>query len=253
MRYATPMRTALASLALLSVLGCGGSSPSAPPPAKPEQQPKKTDVEQAHKEFGEACGKQTKGAGEYCECAWGQLKKILGDDLAGKDDPKLAAQVRDAVADECRAKAPESMIKDGYVEGCTGQRPEMEDYCNCTWTEFRKRYSVADMNDENVVKGDQFAGARKQVVKTCGAKMPEAVAKDDFMKGCARDPGAEPFCSCAWKETRKLGAPAEIEAGLVDREKLVKAIDTACGKLKPDQQKPGATPKATTPEKTEKK
>jgi hypothetical protein len=255
---------------LLSVLfvalpvGCGGGPTQAPPPAmgkpapsaepaeanaKPTEAKKKTDVEQAHKEFGEACQKETKGAGDYCECAWTQLKKVLGDDLAGKDDPKLAAQVRDHVAHECRAKAPESMVKEGYLDGCMGGRTEMGEYCGCTWAEFRKRYSAGDMGDEKVVQGDGFGAARKDVVKACGPKMPEAVAKEDFMKGCATDDAAKPFCTCAWKETRKLGSPAEIEAGLLDRPKLMATLETACGKLKPKPNgngAPGAAAPATT-------
>lgn len=251
MGYGSGMRLApfacLAGLASSAfTFGCGGGSTQAAPPPKPpaaEATPtkpdaKKTDVEQAHREFKEACHKQTKGAEEYCDCAWSQLKKTLGDDLAGKDDPKLAPQVRENVARECRAKAPEPMVKDGYLEGCTGGRAEMQDYCSCTWAEFRKRYSVADMGDESIVKGEGFSTARKQVVKACGAKMPEAVAKDDFMKGCVTDATQTDFCACAWKETRKLGSPAEIEAGTVDRQKLVTTIDAACRKLA----KPAAAP-----------
>jgi hypothetical protein len=246
---------AIGALALL--LGCSGSGTQAPPPARPaasaEPAPaasgapakKKLDVEAEHKEFNASCMEQTKGTTEYCDCAWTQVKAILGEDLAGRDEPTKATKVRSEVARACSSKVSEAMVKDGYLQGCVGDRKETEAYCTCTWTEFRRQFSPGDMSDEQMVKTEKFASARKAVVKVCGTKMPENIAKEAFLKGCAKDASANDFCSCAWKEIRKLGSAAEIEAGLVDEGKMRSQTETVCGKLRPAAA--GGAPAPVTP------
>ena len=96
----------------------------------------------------------------------------------------------------------------------------MKAYCDCTWTEFRKRFSAAELGDEGTVASERFVAARAPVVKACSNKMPESVSKDAFMKGCAKDQAADKFCGCAWKELRKQASPAEIESGTFDQKTI---------------------------------
>lgn len=200
----------------------------------------KVDVEAEHRAFDASCLKQTKGAQEYCDCAWSQVKAVLGDDLAGRDDAEKPARVRAEVARSCASKVSEGMVKDGYIAGCVGDRAETEGYCACTWTEFRKQFSPGEMTDEQTMKGEKFASARRSAVKACGAKMPESVANEAFMKGCAKDPSATEFCTCAWKQLRKLGSPAEIEAGMIDEGKMRSSMEASCAKLRPKSAAGGA-------------
>jgi hypothetical protein len=109
----------------------------------------------------------------------------------------------------------------------------MKSYCECTWTEFRKRFSPAELSDEGIVHDERFLTARTPVVKACGNKMPESVSKDAFMKGCAKDPSADKFCGCAWKELRKQASPAEIEAGTFEQKTAFAQVEKSCGKLRP--------------------
>jgi hypothetical protein len=135
----------------------------------------------------------------------------------------------------CKAKMPEDAVKLGFMTGCVGERKEMQPYCDCSWDEFRKEFSPGDLGDEAIIKGDKFNAARMKVTKTCGAKIPEKVVKDGFLKACVRDPKLEKFCGCAWDELKKMASPAEIEAGLVDQQKMNANLEKSCAKHKPKQ------------------
>ena len=52
-----------------------------------------------------------------------------------------------------------------------GKSPETTTYCECRWTEFRKRFSAAELGDEATVASDRFVAARTPVVEVCGNKM----------------------------------------------------------------------------------
>ena len=203
-------------------------APSTPPP------PAKTAVEH-HREFMDGCAKKAVNSPDYCECAWDEFRKVFTDDEMNAGDlsgPKLE-KVKSQVLGACASKIPESAVKDGFAKGCIGKNPEMQKYCDCTWTEFRKRFSAAELGDEGTVTSERFIKERQPVVKACAAKMPESVSKDAFMKGCAKDPAADKFCGCAWKELRKQASAAEIESGTFDQKTTFAKVEKVCGKLRP--------------------
>ncbi|MDB5214039.1 MAG: hypothetical protein JWO86_1966 [Myxococcaceae bacterium] len=233
----------------VALAACGGS-PAAKPPAPPAPStaatstpapadtapaaPVKTAADH-HREFMGGCAKKAVNSPDYCECAWGEFRKAFteeemnaGDMPAAKIE-KLKAQVTGA----CASKIPEATVKEGFSKGCIGSNPDMKTYCDCTYTEFRKRFSPAELGDEATVSSERFIAARAPVVKACGNKMPESVSKDAFMKGCVKDPSTDKFCGCAWKELRKQASPAEIESGTFDQKTVFAQLEKSCGKLRP--------------------
>jgi hypothetical protein len=203
-----------------------------PPP--PRAAPTRTAAD--HKrEFMAGCAKKAVNSPDYCECAWGELRKAFTDEEMAIGDlppPKLE-KLKGQVLGACSSKIPEDNIHAEFAKACIGPKPELKLYCDCTWTEFRKRFSAAELNDEATVSGDRFTSARLPVVKACGNKMPEGVSKEAFMKGCMKDPSVDKFCGCAWKELRKQASPAEIESGTFDQKTIFAQVDRTCGKLRP--------------------
>jgi hypothetical protein len=236
---------------VVSVAACGGSpSPTPTTPATPAESAtaKKPDVAPEtttpptsgktaadhHRDFMTGCAKKAVNSPDYCECAWGEFRKTFTDDEmnAGDMPPAKLEKVKSQVVGACASKIPEENIRDGFAKGCIGEKPEMKTYCDCTWTEFRKRFSPAELGDEATVTSERFLAARAPVVKACGAKMPESVSREAFLKGCAKDPSAEKFCGCAWKELRKQASPAEIESGTFDQKTIFAQVEKSCGKLR---------------------
>jgi hypothetical protein len=234
------------------VAACGGSpaaKPAAPPapattsPAESSAAPSAdaTPVPPAktaadhHREFMGGCAKKAVNSPDYCECAWGEFRKAFTDDemnAGGMPAAKLE-KVKTQVVGACSSKIPEDLVKEGFSKGCIGKNPDMKTYCDCTYSEFRKRFSAAELGDEGTVSSDRFVAARGPVVKACGNKMPESISREAFMKGCVKDPSSDKFCGCAWKELRKQASPAEIEAGTFDQKTVFAQVEKSCGKLRP--------------------
>lgn len=237
----------------VSLAACGGPAHRDAKPAAPEavvapKEPKKDDKAAAtpaagapktaadhHRDFMSGCANKAINSPDYCECAWDEFRKVFSDEemSAGDLPPPKLDKVKSQVMGACASKMPEEPIKEGFAKGCVGKVPEMKSYCDCTWTEFRKRFSAAELGDDATVQSERFLAARSPVVKACGNKMPESVSKDAFMKGCAKDPAANNFCGCAWKELRKHATPAEIESGTFDQKTVFAQVEKACGKLRP--------------------
>jgi hypothetical protein len=237
----------------VSIAACGGSpggrpplgpntdptvaaAPTAPPPpsATAATPPVKTAADH-HREFMGGCAKKAVNSPDYCECAWGEFRKAFTDDEMNAGDMPAAKldKLKGQVAGACASKIPEATVKEGFSNGCAGSNADMKPYCDCTYTEFRKRFSAAELGDEGTVASERFIAARTPVVKACGNKMPESVSKDAFMKGCAKDPSTDKFCGCAWKELRKQASPAEIESGTFDQKTVFAQVEKGCGKLRP--------------------
>jgi len=234
-----------------ALVACGGGAPAGDPKApgpgtaadangdggaaRPRPGSGKTAADN-HRDFMTGCGKNAVNSPDYCECAWGEMRKLFTDEEMaepGEMPPAKMQTLKAQVLGACSMKVPEEAVKTSYQGGCVGDRPELQSYCECTWTEFRKRFSAAELNDEGTIHGDRFLAARIPVVKACSPKMPEPAAREAFMKGCAADPKNAPFCTCGWKELRKQLSAAEIEVGAFEKEKVFATVDKACGKLRP--------------------
>jgi hypothetical protein len=242
-----------AVLLALLVASCGGGQAAAPPSSEPHETvigeapakpgaagaagaPRKTLVE-LKRDFMAGCTTKVPNAPDYCECGWEQMTKTFSEDemnSSEENQPKLA-QLKDRIEGTCQGKLPEDVIKASFVHGCLHEEARRGAYCDCTWTEFRKKFSAAELADDATVKSERFSAARRGSVKVCGAKMPEELARDAFAQACVKDPSLKPVCDCAWKTLRGEGSAAEIEAGLVEGEAVRAKIDKACGKLRPAQ------------------
>lgn len=245
---------ALTSVFLLAVVACGpGPTPETPsaggdagaPEGKTTPLPPTggdagasssgNNLATNKKAFLEGCSKGGEGTEAFCDCAWGEMLSAVGEAKMGGEGPteKDLMDSHPRVMAACKTKMPEAAVKKGFMTGCVGDRNEMQPYCDCSWSEFRKEFSPGDLGDEAIIKSDKFNAARAKVTKTCGSKVPEKVVKDGFLKACVRDPKLEKFCGCAWDELKKMASPAEIEAGLVDQQKMNANLEKSCAKYKP--------------------
>ncbi len=239
-------RLAALALALPLVAAACGAPP--PPPATPEKaatepapeapanKPQGKSLVEHRRDFMDRCNSKVPGAPDYCECGWEQMTKTFTEDEMNASGGEMSAKLeklKDRVEATCKSKLPEDFIKRAFVKGCDGEMPNLTPYCECTWTELRRKLSTVDMSDEAVIKSARFTSAKKDAVKVCGPKMPEDVAKQAFITGCAQDPKLEGFCGCAWKEIRKQKSAADVEAGFVDMEAMKPKVDKACGKMRP--------------------
>lgn len=251
---------ALAGGALLC-FACGGASPPPAPTPTPATETMEAgvdasasaapiDLESEHKQFLTSCGNAAVSSADYCECAWGETRKVFSDEELSENrtDARKLEQARAKISSSCASKLPEDAVKQGFFSGCVADKPEMQPYCDCSWTEYRKKFSATELASADVVSDERFMSTRADVVKACSSKMPEQVARDGFVKGCSADePRAEAFCSCAWKELRKTSSAAEIEAGTFDKKAAISKADKACGKLKPTMKPGTGTPPAGSP------
>jgi hypothetical protein len=235
----------LGSAVALAACGATPAPPPAPaPPAAPPKvdeapppkpaPPTKTAADH-HRDFMAGCAKKAINSPDYCECAWGEFRKAFTDEemSAGDMPPPKLEKVKAQVLGACASKIPEENVRADFGKACVGPKPELKPYCDCTWTEFRKRFSAAELNDEATVSSERFLATRAPVVKACGKKMPESISREAFMKGCMKDPSVDKFCGCAWTELRKQASPAEIESGTFDQKTLFAQVDKTCGKLRP--------------------
>jgi hypothetical protein len=234
------LHRAVLLLALALPLAAACAAPPAPQtPEKaaepaPAEAPGKSMME-VRREFIGACNGRAPGAPDYCECSWEQAQKIfsLADLNAPQADKTKLAQLKDRVEATCRAKLPEDSVKAVFTRACMGDAPKLADYCECNWTVLRRTLSAAELSDEATTKDPRFIAATKETIKACGAKMPEDVAREAFLKGCASEKPLEPFCGCAWKSLRTAGSAAEVLGGVVDIEAQRPKFEKACGKLRP--------------------
>jgi hypothetical protein len=203
---------ALALAAALS--GACGSPPDASPPNGRDgngdggaEKSKAERLDANHTAFLGECERAAPGAHEFCECMWGDAT--------------------------CKDKMPEDTVRTGFTAGCVGDHPEMKAYCECTWSEFRKTYAAVDLADADVVKSERFKTVRADALKACGSTVPETLVRDEFLKGCARDPRASDYCKCAWTAMLEVTTAAEIKAAAYDKDKAIAKIESSCAKLKP--------------------
>ncbi len=241
----------------IALAACAGAPPApapAPPPPAPAPAPTPTAASAApphaaastktaadhHRDFMAGCAKKAVSSPDYCECAWGELRKAFTDDemAAGDLPPPKLEKLKARVLGACASKIPEDNVRADFGKACMGSKPELKPYCECTWSEFRKRFSAAELNDEATVASERFLSARLPVVKACGNKMPAGVSEEAFMKGCMKDASVDKFCGCAWKELRKQASPAEIESGTFDQKTIFAQLDKTCGKLRPPKPTP---------------
>ncbi len=233
--------TVLAAAILVSA--CGGSGAASPPqpeataetgsPGKPAGPHK--SLADLKREFMTTCGSKVPNAPDYCECGWDQANKVLTEEemSAPLVDKAKMAQLDERLDAYCKAKLPEDMIRTSFVQGCTKGQTKLDAFCDCTWGEFRKKLSIAEIADKSLLKSERGAAIQKSSIKACSVKVSEEFVRDNFLIGCTKEEALKPFCGCAWKTLRSLSSPADVLGGLVDMDAVRPKIETACSKLRP--------------------
>jgi hypothetical protein len=232
------MRTAqaLTFTTLLVAAACGGgqtetqpttaptSSASAAPTASStapaeDAGPPKPSMESQRDPFIQTCMHKVP-VQTYCSCAFDQFKDVFKDaDLSQKPSPELLATLRTKTSETCGAKLTDADVKPLFTNVCVGNDPRKSAFCACQWTSFRKTLSPGDFLSD--FEGPRFDDAKKAMVKACKGKLPDTVAKAEFMQGCeAKAPGKTKFCECSWKKVRAKASSEQIAAGLVDLKSL---------------------------------
>jgi hypothetical protein len=100
--------------------------------------------------------------------------------------------------------------REHFIERCL-TNDAMKDYCECAFTQFVDVFRGVDLSKE--VSDDDIRLARlgTQTKEKCADKIPESVAKEQFVGACtSKEPKKEPYCSCSWGELRKSLSVAEI-------------------------------------------
>lgn len=253
----THMRAALLTVSMLAA-GCA-ANPSAAPKAPEGDKP---NAEASAAEEGKTPGK-TGGAakgktlaehqadyrsgcqtstelGPYCDCAWKVFADSYTLDQMNSNDELSEAELerlKKQTAKSCGDKLPESELKAGFMRGCSHDDPNMQAYCECFWPELTSRFSMKEIGSGNIVGTPKHTEANQAAFKKCGSKVPEATVKASFIKNCGGGaPEAEKFCECAWKETRSVLSPVQIQTTTEETPELAKAKDKvqkSCAKFRP--------------------
>jgi len=185
-----------------------------------------------------SCAKGMSGAPDYCQCSWDLLLSIFSEkELTAKEpDPAKMASYKEKLPPTCGGKIPEPAAREKFVEGCGAKNSELGPYCECAWTELRKTLSVGDLVLHESANSERLIAATKTLPKSCGAKLPEKVARAAFLEGCNGErAGTEQFCECAWKQLGATSSAAEIFAGTADVAGAKPKIQAECGKLLPQK------------------
>ncbi len=223
--------------AISVVLACGGETPtpnnnpnaqdaSAPTPsatasstaaATVDAGPPAIDSQKAP--FIAAC-MQGMPSQAYCACAWDQFRDIFKDaDMTVKPADDKLAQLKTRTVQTCASKLTEADVKPVFANACVQGDTKKQPFCDCQWTELRKKLDVPDFVTD--FSGPKFDDAKKSMAKACKGKLPDEVAHKDFLTGCTKAaPGKDKACECMWKKVRAKATAEEIAADIVDTKAL---------------------------------
>ena len=189
------------------------------------------------RDYKNECAKSADLA-SFCDCAWKLFAGAVTLDEMNRDQiPSSKLEVlTKKTGQECGEKMPESMLRDGFMKGCTKDDPALKDYCECFWPEIRASFSLAEIARGQVVGTPKHAQVSKQAGAKCGSKLPEATVKSGFIRGCTGEGGAsEKFCECAWKQIRTVMTPVQVQSTPTESPEFKSAqkkIEAGCGALR---------------------
>lgn len=175
---------------------------------------------------------------EYCECAWDQVRSVTDEEHATDELTGPEAERLKSLLLVCISKHPEGPIAEAFSRSCIGKKPELKDFCDCQWVELRKRFPAAAFTDQRTVDSAPYQAARREIMKPCGALLPESASKDAFMEACLTHPSYERYCDCAWTELHKIASTAELNAEKFDKRRASANVASACGPLRPSTTRP---------------
>ena len=227
------------SVAAFIVIACGGGNsnenPNNVPPAgdaaaatatttasaTPAQDagPERPNIEAQRDPFVQACMRKMP-AQAYCNCAFDQFKDVFKDsDLTSKPTEAQMESLKQKTVGNCATKLTEPEVKSSFGTACVGDNAKKQGWCDCEWTTLRGKLQLSDFVSD--FEGPKYDDAKKAVSTTCKGKLPEDVAKGEFMQGCNKGAGADhqKACDCMWKKLRTKSSVEEIAVGAVDLKK----------------------------------
>jgi hypothetical protein len=211
---------------LLLVLGCGGGTPpTTTPTSTPDaaassssavvDAPPRPSLESQRDPFVQGCLAKL-SAPEYCNCAFEQFRDVFKDtDLSVRPSDSQLAVVKQRTVTACSPKLTDDPVKQAFTVTCVAGDPHKAPYCDCLWTSLRKTLGLADFLGD--FEGPRFDDAKKASATTCKGKLPEDVAKAEFLGDCTKAaPAQGKTCECVWKVLRSKATVEEIHGGVVD-------------------------------------
>jgi hypothetical protein len=216
-------------LSMLLALGCGGGTPtpattegSSSPDAASSTSSEPVDAAPPHASLEAQRDPVVRrclaklNAPEYCNCAFDQFVEVFKDDDQSlpPSDAKVAL-VRQRTATTCSPKLTEEAVKQAFTATCETGDTRKAPYCDCLWPALRKTLGLVDFVGE--FEGARFDDAKKASATVCKGKLPEEVAKSEFIGGCTKAaPAQGKVCECVWKKLRSQATVEEILGGVVD-------------------------------------
>lgn len=82
-----------------------------------------------------------------------------------------------------------------WMHDCVEQ-PGMEDFCVCAFDYVVARTTAEERKDADNPNSKK---ALEGLTGVCGKKLPKSFLKDQFVRACAKEPGAEGYCACAFE------------------------------------------------------
>jgi hypothetical protein len=97
-----------------------------------------------------------------------------------------------------------------FLERCGAKMPGAPDYCECSWDQMAKMFSLDELNAPGVDDA-KIAQFKERAAGACMSKVPEDVVKAGFLKACAGDfSNFGPYCECSWTGMRKHFSAAQL-------------------------------------------
>ncbi len=227
----------LAALAV-ALCHCGGSTPPADKrPATSPSSATAKPTDDARAQFLTSCASNDVMK-DYCGCAYDVTKNDFPELLSeGKAATARVQAAKDAIGDACSKTLPEPFVKKEFVSKCSADDASFGKYCECSWTEYRKTFSAAQIAQDKWRDVSNGTATLKTTAATCGAQLSEPQLQASFKKECTTKPELDKFCDCTWKEARRRFSVGEIVLDAISwPENQGAAIDVyaKCEKMNPD-------------------
>ncbi len=226
-------KLSLSTVAFIVLLCCGGEAPtpnttqnpssspdaaasSAPTSEAAEAGPPKLTIDSQREGLTKQCLVKLNSPA-YCDCMFEQFRDVFkGVDLSAKEaSAQELMTVKQKTITNCGAKLTEEPVKQSFAATCVTGDTRKAAFCDCAWSAYRKKLELVDFLGE--FEGPRFDDAKKSTAAGCKGKMPEDVAKADFIGGCTKEaPAQGKTCECAWKKLRTKGSTEDVLLGLVD-------------------------------------
>jgi hypothetical protein len=223
------MRKVLRLLPMVLVaLGCGGGTPtpttssSSSPDAAMATTSEPVDAGPPHESIEskrdivvQQCLTKL-NAPAYCNCAFDQFADVFKDaDLSVPPTETQLTTVRQRTTTTCTPKLTDEAVKQAFTATCVTGDTRKAPYCDCLWPSLRKTLGLVDFIGD--FEGQRFDDAKKAAAVACKGKLPEEVAKTEFIGGCTKAaPAQDKACECVWKKLRTKATVEEIVGGVVD-------------------------------------